>query len=74
MESSVTNQSVVSPFYDPTISKLIVKGNSREEAITRLKRALVMYKIEGIKTNLPILQKIVNHEQFFCRKYSDKFY
>ncbi len=43
------------------ISKLIVKGSSHEEAISRLKQALV---IEGIKTNLSMLQKIMSHKQF----------
>ncbi|MEI3613703.1 acetyl-CoA carboxylase biotin carboxylase subunit [Pseudogracilibacillus sp. SO30301A] len=64
IESSVRNESNVTPFYDPMISKLIVTGESREEAILRLKEALGNYKIEGIKTNIPMLIRVVNHEQF----------
>ncbi|MFS0576446.1 acetyl-CoA carboxylase biotin carboxylase subunit [Sporosarcina sp. 179-K 3D1 HS] len=64
IESTVVNGSVVSPFYDPMISKLIVNGKTREEAITRIKEALKEYRIEGIKTNIPLLQKVVKHEEF----------
>ncbi len=64
IESSVRSDSNVTPFYDPMISKLIVTGESREEAILRLKEALGNYKIEGIKTNIPMLIRVVNHEQF----------
>lgn len=77
IESSVRKDSNVTPFYDPMISKLIVTGESREEAISRLKDALLNYKIEGIKTNIPMLLNVINHEQFkygntptnFVRKY-----
>ncbi|WP_339227883.1 acetyl-CoA carboxylase biotin carboxylase subunit [Oceanobacillus sp. FSL K6-2867] len=63
-EVAVTANYDVTPFYDPMIGKLIVKGNNREEAIALLKEALSNYKIEGIKTNISMLQKIVEHEQF----------
>ena len=77
IESSVRKDSNVTPFYDPMISKLIVTGESREEAISRLKDALLNYKIEGIKTNIPMLLNVIHHEQFkygntptnFVRKY-----
>src|SRR5699024_5319053 len=55
MESSVEQGFDVTPFYDPMIAKLIVTGNNRNEAITRLQYALENYHIEGIKTNLPML-------------------
>lgn len=64
IESSVANQSIVSPFYDPMISKLIVKGSTRDEALSLLKQALAEYEIAGIKTNLPMLRDIVEHEAF----------
>ncbi len=64
IETSVQKDSEVTPFYDPMISKLIVTGNSREEVISRLKEALLNYRIEGIKTNIPMLLKVIQHEQF----------
>lgn len=64
VETSIEAGSAVTPFYDPMISKLVVKGNTRKETISRLKDALFNYKIEGIKTNIPMLIEVVNHEQF----------
>lgn len=54
----------VTPFYDPMIGKLIVKGKTREEAVQNLQAALKDYNIEGIKTNIPMLQKTVQIEAF----------
>src|SRR5699024_4614256 len=64
MESSVEQGFDVTPFYDLMIAKLIVTGNNRNEAITRLQDALENYHIEGIKTNLPMLKEVVKHNQF----------
>jgi acetyl-CoA carboxylase, biotin carboxylase subunit len=63
-ELAIHSQSVVTPFYDPMIAKLIVKGSNREEAIIRLQEALVDYHIEGIKTNIPMLQEVIAHPAF----------
>lgn len=61
---SFTGNYKVTPFYDPMIGKLIVKGSSREEALERLQEALKNYHIEGIKTNLPMLEEAVAIPQF----------
>lgn len=66
IESSVRNNTMVTPFYDPMISKLIVSARTREEAILRLKEALDQYEIEGIKTNIPMLVDIINDERFIA--------
>lgn len=63
-ELAIHGQSVVTPFYDPMIAKLVVQGSSREEAINRLQAALADYHIEGIKTNIPMLQEVVAHSAF----------
>ena len=63
-ELAVTEKSDVTPFYDPMIGKLIVRGETRQESISLLKQALAQYKIEGIKTNIPMLLKVVDLEQF----------
>ena len=63
-ELAVEEGSVVTPFYDPMIAKLITFGDTRDEAIARLAEALDQYVVEGIKTNIPLLQKIVAHETF----------
>ncbi|MGM8216259.1 acetyl-CoA carboxylase biotin carboxylase subunit [Bacillaceae bacterium W0354] len=54
----------VTPFYDPMIAKLIVKGNNRSEAVERLQQALQDYKVEGIKTNIPLLLEISTNDVF----------
>ena len=54
----------VTAFYDGLISKVIAKGNTRNECIMRLNRALDEYVIEGIETNISSLKKIINHKNF----------
>lgn len=54
----------VPPFYDSLIAKLIVWGNTREEAIARAGRALNEFIIDGIKTTIPFHQKILNNQNF----------
>jgi acetyl-CoA carboxylase, biotin carboxylase subunit len=63
-ELAVTSNYDVTPFYDPMIGKLIVKGSTREETIALLRGALLNYKIEGIKTNLPMLLRIMENDEF----------
>ena len=50
--------------YDPLLSKLIAWGNSREETIARLRRALDEYTISGIKTNAGLFRRILNESDF----------
>lgn len=63
-ELAVHDGSVVTPFYDPMIAKLIVAGKDRDEAIERLQQALADYQVEGIKTNIPMLQEVIAHPAF----------
>lgn len=63
-ELAVNDQSVVTPFYDPMIAKLVVKGKDRDEAIDRLQKALANYEVQGIKTNIPMLQQVVEHPAY----------
>ena len=55
---------VVPNDYDPLLSKLIAWGNSREETIARLRRALEEYTVTGIKTNVGLFQRILNEPDF----------
>jgi acetyl-CoA carboxylase biotin carboxylase subunit len=54
----------ISPFYDSMIAKLIVWGNSREEALARSGRALDEFTIEGVKTTIPFHKKILTSKKF----------
>src|SRR5699024_12254837 len=73
IEATIAPNVKVTPFYDPMISKVIVHENTRREAIQSLIKALNNYKIEGIKTNIKMIIKILNHEQFLSGKIEKKF-
>lgn len=59
--------------YDSMIAKLIVSGQSREEVITRMKRALSEYVIEGVKTTIPFHLKLMDNQVFRSGKYTTNF-
>jgi len=63
----------VPPYYDSMIAKLIVHARTRELAIARMSRALDMMVIEGIKTTIPLHQKIMADENFRKGNFSTKF-
>ena len=54
----------IPPYYDSMIAKLIVKANTREEAIERMKRALNEFIVEGIDTTIPFHLKVLDNEDF----------
>ena len=60
-------------YYDPLISKLIVWGTDRDEAIRRMRRALLAYKITGIKTTIKFLERIMENSDFQDGKYNTHF-
>ena len=63
----------ISPHYDSMIAKLIVWGNTREEAIHRMKRALSEFAIEGIVTTIPFHLKLLEHNLFLEGNFDIKF-
>ncbi|MFZ5828005.1 MAG: acetyl-CoA carboxylase biotin carboxylase subunit [Bacillota bacterium] len=63
----------VMPFYDSLVGKLIVWGDNREDAIARMKRALAEFKVEGIKTSVPVHQRILDAEDFRTGKFSTEW-
>ena len=63
----------VPPYYDSMIAKLIVHARNRETAIARMQRALNMMVVEGIKTTIPLHQKIMADEKFQKGDFSTKF-
>jgi acetyl-CoA carboxylase biotin carboxylase subunit len=64
---------VVPPYYDSMIAKLIVHARTRELAIARMRRALDMMVVEGIKTTIPLHKKIMADEKFQKGDFSTKF-
>jgi acetyl-CoA carboxylase biotin carboxylase subunit len=63
----------VPPYYDSMIAKLIVYGRTREGCIMRLKRALEEFVVEGMKTTVPLQQKIIRDEAFLKGDYTIKW-
>ncbi|PZD93436.1 acetyl-CoA carboxylase biotin carboxylase subunit [Paenibacillus sambharensis] len=64
---------VISPHYDSMIAKLIVWGKTREEAVSRMKRALAEFAVEGIRTTIPFHLKLLNHPKFAEGDFDIKF-
>jgi len=64
VESGVGEGSEISHYYDSLISKVVAWGETRGEAILRMRRALDEYRIVGVKTNIPFLQQILNRTSF----------
>lgn len=63
----------VTPFYDPMISKLIVWGETRAQAILRMRRALEEYRIVGVNTNIPFHQMLMDSHRFMGGQYDTRF-
>lgn len=59
--------------YDPLLSKLVTWGESREEAIQRMTRALSEYQVYGIKTTIPFFMRILDHPKFLSGDYNTHF-
>ncbi len=73
VDTAVHAECVVSPYYDSLIAKLITRGNTREESISRMRRALDCFIIDGIKTNIPLQKRIIAEEDFIRAKLSTRF-
>jgi acetyl-CoA carboxylase biotin carboxylase subunit len=73
VETAAYSEYVVSPYYDSLLAKLIVHAHSRPEAITRMERALETFIIEGIKTTIPLLQRIIRDPDFHAGTFSTNF-
>ena len=64
LDSGYLEGSVVTPFYDPMIAKLIISGSDRAQTLERAERALEAFDIEGLKTNVPLHLRIVRDPAF----------
>jgi pyruvate carboxylase subunit A len=64
VDSGVYNNYTIPPFYDSMISKLIVWGRTRNEAIARMQRALSEYIILGVKTTIPFHKSMMSNQHF----------
>jgi acetyl-CoA carboxylase biotin carboxylase subunit len=63
----------ISPYYDSLVAKLMVHGRDRREAIARMKRALDVMIVEGIKTTIPLHRRIMDDPDFEAGRFTTKF-
>lgn len=73
IESGVRAGSKITPYYDPMIAKVVAWGQTRDEAISELERALATTKLAPATTNLPFLLKLLGSEEFRSGQYDTKF-
>jgi len=64
IDTAAYAEGTIPPYYDSLIAKLIVRGKDRDEAISRMSRALGMFIIEGIFTTIPLHRKILADPDF----------
>ncbi len=64
IDTAAHADAVIPPYYDSLIAKLVVHGRDRSEAIARMRRALEMFVVEGIKTSIPLHQRILADADF----------
>lgn len=64
VDTAAYADAVIPPYYDSLIAKLIVHGRDRAEAIARMRRALEMFVVEGIKTSIPLHERILAEADF----------
>ncbi|HEY5996501.1 MAG TPA: acetyl-CoA carboxylase biotin carboxylase subunit, partial [Candidatus Deferrimicrobiaceae bacterium] len=60
-------------YYDPIISKLVAWGRTRDEAIARMKRALRVYVVTGVKTTVPFHIRVMNNRHFIEGNFDTNF-
>jgi len=64
VDSAAYSDCVITPYYDSLIAKLVGYGRNRAEAISRMRRALDMMVVEGVKTTIPLHQKVLAEKDF----------
>ncbi len=63
----------VTPYYDSMLSKLVCYGETRSEAVLRMRRALEEYRIMGVKTNIPFHQHMMDSHRFLTGQFDTSF-
>ena len=69
VDSAIYQGYKIPPFYDSMVGKLIVWALTREEAINRARRALREYRLEGIKTTIPLHMRLLEDDAFRSGEY-----
>src|SRR5206468_2357222 len=73
VDTAAYTDSVIPPYYDSLVAKLITYGKNREEAIKRMRRALSMFIIEGIHTTISLHEQVLEDEDFVAGRFDTTF-
>jgi acetyl-CoA carboxylase biotin carboxylase subunit len=73
LDTHVYSGYIIPPHYDSMIAKLITTAQTREGAISKMKRALEEFIIEGVKTTIPFHLKLMSHPDYIKGNYTTKF-
>jgi acetyl-CoA carboxylase, biotin carboxylase subunit len=73
IDSAIYNGYSIPPYYDSMIAKLIVHGRDRNEAISKMKRALSEFMVEGIDTNIDFLISLLHNEDVTNNNYDTSY-
>jgi acetyl-CoA carboxylase biotin carboxylase subunit len=73
LESGIYAGFEVTPFYDPLLAKLVAWGETRAEAILRMRRALEEFRIGGIRTSIPFHQQVMDSTRFQGGQFDTSF-
>jgi acetyl-CoA carboxylase, biotin carboxylase subunit len=73
VDTAAYTDGVVPPYYDSLVAKLIAYGKDRNEAISRMRRALSMFVIEGISTTISLHEEILRDEDFISGNFDTTF-
>jgi acetyl-CoA carboxylase biotin carboxylase subunit len=73
VDTAAYTDSVIPPYYDSLVAKLVVHGETRDEAIRRMLRALDMFVVEGIHTTIPLHERVLSHPKFIAGDLSTHF-
>ena len=73
VDTAVYTDSVIPPYYDSLVAKLITFGKDREETIQRMRRALSMFVVDGIHTTIPLHEQILQDKKFLAGEFDTTF-
>ena len=73
VDTAAYAEGVIPPYYDSLIAKLVAHGKDREEAMSRMSRALEMFIVQGIHTTIPLHLRIMADPEFRAGKFDTKY-
>ncbi|HEY1408240.1 MAG TPA: acetyl-CoA carboxylase biotin carboxylase subunit [Promineifilum sp.] len=73
VDTGIYEGNEITPYYDSMISKLICYGETRAEAVLRMRRALEEYRIMGVQTNIPFHQHMMESHRFLSGAFDTNF-